>query len=129
MRDWQKDWELCQAAQPGPWLFEPGEFECNLECQEEQNCDDEERQNTCPHYRQRTGANIPKIFTIDCGDFDGLNNVDAHFISEAREALPYWLQRVKELEAQRSLVRKGLEKLRDILKALEALEGGEQSDN
>ncbi|MGB9792813.1 MAG: hypothetical protein ACPLTR_09605 [Thermacetogeniaceae bacterium] len=28
-----------------------------------------------------------------------VNSADAHFIAEAREALPYWLQRVRELEA------------------------------
>jgi len=56
-RNWQKDWELCQKATPGPWLeSELGEM--------------------------------------------GMLIWDAKFTAAAREALPYWLKRVQELEAQ-----------------------------
>jgi hypothetical protein len=61
-RDWQKDWELCQAATPGPWRAEV--------------------------YAQR-------IMPYIC---EHVNAADARFIAEAREAIPYWLQRVRKLE-------------------------------
>lgn len=61
-RDWQKDWELCMKATPGPWKAEV--------------------------FAQRV---MPYI----CEHVIGVN---ARFIAEAREALPYWLQRVRELK-------------------------------
>lgn len=82
-RDWQKDWQMCEKATPAPWLyagqrrFDPARWSkggFTLHCV------------TVEHPNGRWEA----VFTKTAED--------AHFIAQAREALPYWLQRVKELE-------------------------------
>ncbi|BCV23316.1 hypothetical protein [Gelria sp. Kuro-4] len=63
-RDWQKDWELCEKADPEPWYAEV--------------------------YAQRVMPYICEHATPG----------NVRFIAEARSALPYWLQRVRELEVK-----------------------------
>lgn len=97
MRDWQKDWEISQAATPGPWVI------------------------TIDGYGRIVGV-MPDIEVIHDGcifvakDPDRPRfEEDCRFIAESRAALPYWLQRVKELETQVAALR---ETLKDTLKAL-----------
>lgn len=81
-RDWQKDWELAMRATPGPWGYdydfttEP--INAYIHMKEDGKC---------------VGLAIAKVFR---GARERCN--DTEFIAEAREALPYWLQRVRELE-------------------------------
>jgi hypothetical protein len=76
-RDWQGDWELCEKATPGPLSIlppYPTEYGIEWEVATEQG---------------------KGIWVAHCQ-----GEHDARFIAEAREALPYWLQRVKELEVK-----------------------------
>lgn len=67
-RDWAKDWEICERATPGPWKHE-----------------------------DRFYIRVPGVLqSLAVLNWDEERN--GRFIAEAREALPYWLQRVKELE-------------------------------
>jgi hypothetical protein len=76
-RDWQADWELTKRATPGPWYAIPH-----------------------PEYKSakwRVDTN-PNASWANFGELAYMSAEDARFVAEAREALPYWLQRVKELE-------------------------------
>lgn len=91
MRDWQKDWEMSQAATLGPWVV------------------------TIDGYGKVVGV-MPDIEAVHDGCIFVAKNSDrprfkedCKFIAESREALPYWLQRVKELEAQAVVMREALE--------------------
>lgn len=79
-RDWQRDWELAKRATPGPWIVR--------------------KANGRPGVWVKGGA---KIASVEAPDFppvleDEGRLQNATFIAEAREALPYWLQRVKKIE-------------------------------
>lgn len=83
-RDWQKDFELCEKATPGPWRACGARDGCGLVwcvpgdvVVATTNTDDEDE-----------GFSSTKESKV----------IDADFIAEAREALPYWLKRVRELE-------------------------------
>lgn len=94
-RNWQKDWELCQRATPGPWYVgkrskyaiftDNGRDVLGNKCKK-----------------------LPVASTVY--GYRGLGNRerDAEFIAEAREALPYWLQRVRVLEAKNRVLQKQL---------------------
>ena len=80
-RNWQKDWELCEKATSGPWKAD------------------------------REGTHFVEYYiTVNKGFkervlFSGDNELDTTwedtvFVAEAREALPYWLRRYKELHAK-----------------------------
>jgi hypothetical protein len=71
LRNWQKDWELCEKATPGPWDTHDGDiFDDGLRVFEESD-----------------GGTVASQ----------LYEEDAQFIAEAREALPYWLTKYREL--------------------------------
>lgn len=70
-RNWEKDWEMCQGVVRPPWKVDK---------------DSEGR------YYVYTDTGI----WIEVGYAPSV----AQFIAQAREALPYWLQRVRELEEQ-----------------------------
>lgn len=78
-RDWKKDWEMCEKATPGPWKYGKDESEWFV--------------------AQKIGDNL-----IACLDYyystEEKDKTNFVFIAETREALPYWLQRVRELEAR-----------------------------
>lgn len=88
-RNWREDWELTKRATPGPWEYFQGDL---------------------------IGANgkglqcFTKIFPREWGPF-WCNQNDPEFIAEAREALPYWLQRVRELEARLAETQEVLRKI------------------
>lgn len=84
-RDWQKDWEMCEKATPGKWI-----------CIKVRPVS-----HTSEFYEVRAGIAV----VLDSGQKCYINTIcstsnrhDAEFIAEAREALPCWLQRVRELE-------------------------------
>jgi len=85
-RDWQVDWELCWphggCVAPPPWKVEDRTV-----------------------WYKGIVAWHPLVYGSRCTQHD------LQFITEAREALPYWLQRVQELEEENAR-----------LKALAALE-------
>lgn len=72
-RDWQKDWKMCQYGTPTPWRYhvpgQDGEWAGYV-------------------YSSTTGERVAYDVLFD----------DGMFIAEAREALPYWLQQVRELK-------------------------------
>lgn len=80
-RDWQKDMEICKKATPGPWWVDVGKIlnPCSIALGHSDEF------NTEVYICLGTSA------VADAID-------DAEFIAESREALPYWLQRVRELE-------------------------------
>lgn len=76
-RDIQKDLVLCSAATPGPWESSPAGNWYGAE----------------PNYFDVSSdyATIADLIS---------NKDDARFIAQAREALPYWLARVQELQKE-----------------------------
>lgn len=108
--DWTKDWELCQKATPGPWKS----------CEARDGCGEV--------------WSLPADFTVACTKYEEEDQCmkrildDADFIAEAREALPYWLNRVKELEEGLQVmfgttdVKKARSDLAGLLYRLEAAE-------
>ena len=106
-RDWQADWERCKKATPEPWHvvvigYRPdGEAYC-VSCTA-----DVEWNLMVPIAKLGTiyDAERDEYVNIEVGRKleDGLlidARADAEFIAEARKALPYWLMRVRELEAK-----------------------------
>lgn len=104
-RDWERDWELCQRATPGPWYPRATDDERFMNAQYvstdpgpgwlhdgEQGMSVEE----CEPEKviAITLLQTPRLASVEDGKWDE----NTEFIAEAREALPYWLQRVKELE-------------------------------
>lgn len=83
-RDWQKDWEICQQASPKPWEACEAEDGCGLVWS--------------------VPCGFPVLTTNTDSEVEGFRSSkdrkvrDAKFTAIARSALPYWLQRVKELE-------------------------------
>lgn len=73
-RNWEKDWELCQKASPSLWRV-VGKDSWKLK-----------------------GFPQVEINTPEGHYFPVNFECDAIFIAEARDALPYWLQRVRKLE-------------------------------
>jgi hypothetical protein len=82
-RDWQADWEMCEKASPGPWevLKDAGKVD-------------------------RISWEI-EILTDGKKELE--TRQDMEFCAMAREALPYWLQRCKELESELCLAKDDFE--------------------
>lgn len=72
-RDWQKDWDMCNWAYPGPWEVTFGSDKVYI------------------NLNGRRWIELP----ITDRRWD---EVDFTLMTKAREALPYWLQRVRKLE-------------------------------
>jgi len=70
-RDWQADWELCEKATSGPWWVDDKTI-------------------------WRKGVSIAHALAYG----SRCTQDDLVFIAAAREALPYWLQRARELEIE-----------------------------
>ena len=82
-RDWQKDWELCEKATSGRWRVKVGEMD-----------------SLCSIPVGRSGRLDAEVY-VCLGTSAVADAVDdAEFIAAAHQALPYWLQRVRELEAE-----------------------------
>lgn len=89
-RDWQADWELCEKATPGPWIWEDWE---------EDNGPNRYTLTAPPETRPDYPGLFPWLRNYLIADEEhGISEADRKFIAEAREALPYWLARVRELE-------------------------------
>ncbi len=98
MRDWQRDRELAMRATPGPWemvKYPAGERPTSLGLNSVAicGCYDDSDEGYCM-------AEV-MYHSYDCASAVD----DAKFIAEAREALPYWLQRVRELEEELNVLR------------------------
>lgn len=79
VRDWQEDMKMCEKASPEPWSVDQLEYMGN--------------------------RGMVQETVIDGVTSEIYNEEDARFISEARQALPYWLQqyavwKVKAHEAE-----------------------------
>jgi len=88
-RDWQKDWEMCQRAIPGPWrwvYYKWTDIYALVGPRDETILDD-------GSYRGEYDSPGERLITPD--------DPNGQFIAEAREALPYWLQRVREMENEK----------------------------
>jgi hypothetical protein len=79
-RDWERDWEWCERATPGKWevvaVNSEGPYLIRM-----------------PYPKGGTWYGVRMIAWKE----------DAEFIAAAHEALPYWLQRVRELEQDLSI--------------------------
>ncbi|CAH1058788.1 hypothetical protein [Paenibacillus pseudetheri] len=96
-RDWLKDMAMCKAATPGRWgWYEP----------------------TRCIYTARKDRDALDTILYDPAGAGHLQEEDAEFISEAREALPYWLQEAKELQEIVSGRGRELLRLRSLLGGL-----------
>lgn len=90
-RNWQEDWEICKSVTPGPWKVCEAQDGCGLVWS--------------------VPADFPVATTNTDSESDGIVSSkkrkleDAGFIAEAREALPYWLQQVKELREENAVLR------------------------
>jgi len=103
-RDWATDYLLCQRATPGPWEAKIHDSDSVLIDGRSADC--------------KVWAGDKLICSLPAGDMlirhptTGIIGVskrpgfNAQFIAEAREALPYWLQRVRELEKQLEIAAK-----------------------
>ena len=125
MRDLKADLRLCEGATPGPWEYEPGGYDChNWECSKKYVVCNEETEATCPFYCQYEAANIPEILTIDCGNYDGINNADAEFIAASREGWPEAIRRALEAEKERDELRAALQEMVNVVNRAIGRSGG-----
>jgi site-specific recombinase len=88
-RDWQADWEMCEKACPAPWKIKKAKV-----CDFNSGKDYHETVSIGP---LEVSASADDSYVCVDTWLDVSEN-DAYFVAEAREALPYWLQRVRELE-------------------------------
>jgi len=109
-RDWKKDWELCEKATPGPWEAYYDRFDGHVIRMATALANDEDEKGCEPQHE------IEYNHSCVFGDEqfkEALANVQ--FITEAREALPYWLQQVKQLREKLAYMRQALEEALDDL--------------
>ena len=103
-RDWQKDWEMCQRAIPGPWrwvYYKWTDIYALVGPRDETILDD-------GSYRGEYDSPGERLITPD--------DPNGQFIAEAREALPYWLNQM--LDVVMSLCHEGvmtMSRAREIL--------------
>ena len=76
--------ELEKKATKGPWVFAPAETEVCGSCPVCEGKVDGQ----CKDMEYISGASPGKIFTIDLGDYHGMNEANAKFISALRNATP-----------------------------------------
>ena len=74
----------CGNCKPCP----KGLFYCNDECEQ------------CEHWGITEPAWVKEILTVDCGEFDYMNDADADFIAHAREDIPALLAEVRRQAAE-----------------------------
>ncbi|MCM3294246.1 hypothetical protein M3661_29605 [Paenibacillus sp. MER 180] len=80
-RDWQEDWKMCEQAAPGPWEFKK-EFHW------------EEGKITSPYGTLMDFGSYPDDYDQNCGQKP--SEADTRFVTEAREALPYYMQELRD---------------------------------
>jgi hypothetical protein len=96
-RDIKKDRELCSKATPGPWIHDSREdriYSISENGREQYVCTTDEH--VINHWLSNNAA-------------------DAEFIATSREALPYYINRVEELEVQNANLRDKVSSLRKIV--------------
>jgi hypothetical protein len=101
MHDPKKVLEICKKATPGPWVPALSEGDCGVSPEQCPRkllyCDDDCPQ--CEHWEIYQGAWVEGPEYIDCGDYSYFTDDDARFVALAHEALPYWIERCRHLEA------------------------------
>ncbi|NOU54939.1 hypothetical protein HN020_09275 [Brevibacillus borstelensis] len=86
-RDAEKDLQMCEAATPGPWkTSQHDQYSLDI-------------------------VSAPEQEVICWTDSFGQGARDGYFIAEAREALPYWIDRAVSLEKEVGMLRDALEKI------------------
>lgn len=83
---------LEKALPEREWKWAPGDREC---CQMSCKCTDEQEE-SCPHFEQISMADFGHGFTVDCGDYFGLDDQHAEFMTESRNAIPRLLALIDE---------------------------------
>lgn len=96
-RDWSQDWETCEWATPGPWEWDLHRSRLVQKVE-----------NKNPLRDYYGDYDIIDVFRAPPASLNIRSKNDAKFIAESREALPYWLQRVRELEEERNRYKKAL---------------------
>ena len=99
-RDWQKDWDLCQRATPGPWRFEVYYIKPNDFLRNDRPIVSWWGVVAGTHDAGDFEVIVANESCVDIYELDEQEVANMHFIAEAREALPYWLRRYKELHAK-----------------------------
>jgi hypothetical protein len=88
-----------QEATPGPWTVIEAEGFCNAnKCPCGKDREDAECEE-CEDWRWTQGAFVDQVLTIDCGEYDGMNDADAKYIALSRTAVPKLLDEVARLRA------------------------------
>lgn len=80
---------LCAKATPGPWEATLSKGDCGNPKGCVRNlmyCDDECPE--CEHWEIYEGAHVPTILTVDCGEFDYMDDATAEFITQSRTLIP-----------------------------------------
>ena len=114
---------LCKEATPGPWDVIKAQGFCD-------------KVGVCPHGRTTEGtecescedwcwtraAFIGAALTLDCGDYEGMNNADAKFCAASRTLLPRLLAQVKRLtEVEKSYLNLNREKAKSDTSTIKTL--------
>lgn len=91
---------LYGKATKGPIKWNPADVETCGVC--DACTEDRDPEDNCKDITFIGGAEVSKIFTVDCGDYQGLNDQDAEFIASIYNSFPALaeelrgLRRVKE---------------------------------
>jgi len=106
LRNWQEDMELCEKATRGPWEIKETQegIECPL-------CGGEGEVDAVDVDGDGWG-----VIMQSCGIGEMIEN-NARFTITAREALPYWLNAYRELEAEAAAMRNRLQKAEAVIEA------------
>lgn len=97
-RNWQADWELCQEATEGPWILTHDAMT-----------------GTDGRMVRKSPESAPIAHVMHGSDNQ---KADGEFITEAREALPYWLKRARELEVA---TREAILRMEEAVKQIEMI--------
>ena len=116
-RDLNYDLEICDKATPGPWKYEPGEWDCNKECGDPAPCLKEVSE--CGYIKQLYPANVIGPFIIECDAYCGLNDDNAKFVAAARDG---WPEAIKRAIVAESLIENAGKELKDWMQRVTELE-------
>lgn len=136
---------MCQCATPGPWVWDHNGFVYPTVDVSKMGFPRDWPPSLYKNDKVGKGPAICRVHHIELFE---TRKHDVNFITEAREALPYWLQRVRELEEENArlwAVAEAARKVNNVLnswpnmtkyhpaacdlnKALAALEGGNEHE-
>ena len=94
---------LAAAATEGPWKLVEAKGYCDAEkCPLGKDYEDAECEK-CDDWSWTQGAFVDEVLTINCGEYDGMNDADARFIAASRLAVP---QMAAEIRRAWALIQK-----------------------